>query len=537
MYKIHELIFNSLRNSVINNDTRFISYNSQRKIYKLNIRRNNIDFFFGSTKTIENAKELKKNIFEHFRNNFNSEIEIVQKYCLGLINKKIIKIDDVYFNYYMMLLGYNNKDYLYTNLGPIEKNDKEFFKLIHEDYLKGILFVVLENKYGMSKTTIRRKFHEFKFEFLDSKIQREKSGVNCRNIFFEKYKQKIFDSLNNNGYRILEEYSGMKKNYTFEHINCGTIFIRYFLNINKKIKCPKCFPLTSHYQLELDKLIKDLGYKTELNNISKIRNENDHKLELDIFIPKEKIAFEINSIKFHSIIKEWKDRNYHKYKTDECLKQGIKLYHVWYYHDEKIIKSKIKLLLNNVENKIGARKLKIKQITNKECKEFYNENHLFGYIKSSFNLGLIDNDDKIISCISFKLNKNKIEISRFCTLKNYSVVGGFSKLFKHSLKYIKEKYPDIKTIYTYIDKDWSPDYKDSVYYKNNFKFICDTGSQLLYAHDGRNEIISRQILQKHKLKELYPEVYDDNLTAHEILEKKNIYPIYNSGNWKMEYQI
>lgn len=63
-------------------------------------------------------------------------------------------------------------------------------------------------------------------------------------------------------------------------------------------------------------------------------------------------------------------------------------------------------------------------------------------MNSSVRLGLITNDDKLVSVMTFnKIRKgignlnsdtdNTRELSRFCNLKYSSVVGGASKLFKY----------------------------------------------------------------------------------------------------------
>ena len=105
------------------------------------------------------------------------------------------------------------------------------------------------------------------------------------------------------------------------------------------------------------------------------------------------------------------------------------------------------------------------------------------------------------------------------------------------IRYIKDKYPSVKKIITFCDRDWTSDYKDSVYYKNGFTFVKDSGPILRYYDNKTNRLVARQQLQRHKVKEKYPEIFDEDLTTNQILDKVGIWAMYNSGNWKFEMEI
>ena len=113
---------------------------------------------------------------------------------------------------------------------------------------------------------------------------------------------------------------------------------------------------------------------------------------------------------------------------------------------------------------------------------------------------------------------------------NTSVVGGFSKLFKHSLSELSKKFNTDKII-TYCNRDISPDYNLTTYNKYGFKFVGDTGCILKYYCKKDNMVYNRQKYQKHKLKDILNQ-FDEKLTADENLINNNIFPIRNSGNWK-----
>jgi hypothetical protein len=152
-------------------------------------------------------------------------------------------------------------------------------------------------------------------------------------------------------------------------------------------------------------------------------------------------------------------------------------------------------------------------------------------VRAKLHYGLFDNDE-LVSVITYREHKEGLEIARFAAKNNVTIVGGFSKLLKNSLKSIRSL--GYKKIITYADRDLTPDYQDSVYFKNGFKFIKNTGNILFYT--DCNQTFPRQIFQKHKLSSILSE-YDSKLNANENLIKNKIYPVWNSGNWKFEMYI
>lgn len=84
-----------------------------------------------------------------------------------------------------------------------------------------------------------------------------------------------------------------------------------------------------------------------------------------------------------------------------------------------------------------------------KAEAFLESNHRQGSVTSSVRLGLYTGSGELVSLMTFGKMRSTIgssksdsadivELVRFCNLKNYSVVGGASKLFKH---YIREYSP------------------------------------------------------------------------------------------------
>lgn len=119
--------------------------------------------------------------------------------------------------------------------------------------------------------------------------------------------------------------------------------------------CTVCNPVGSSksgYEIQLLDFISS-NIKTDIlkNNRTILNNE----YELDIYLPKLKLAFEFNGLYWHNEIN--KPNNYHLNKTDMCNKSGIQLIHIYeddWKYKKNIIESMILNKLNKTQNKIYA---------------------------------------------------------------------------------------------------------------------------------------------------------------------------------------
>ena len=253
-------------------------------------------------------------------------------------------------------------------------------------------------------------------------------------------------------------------------------------------------------------------------------------LELDVYIPELKLAFEFNGLYWHNELN--KENNYHLNKTEECEKQGIQLIHIyedtWLYKQE-IVRSIISNKLGKNFNKIYARKCQIKEINdNNIIKEFLDKNHIQGFIGSKIKLGLYF-ENELVSLMTFgnrrvamgkkTTNQDEYELLRFCNKLNTNVIGGASKIFKYFINNYKSK-----EITTYADRSFS---QGKLYETLGFKFIGKTQPNYYYIVDGIRH--HRFNFRKDKL---IREGFDSNKTEHEIMLERKIYRIYDSGNLK-----
>ena len=383
-------------------------------------------------------------------------------------------------------------------------------------------------------------------------IQSEKTKNTIKDLYngnpmkSEEVKNKVFNSLKNKKRKDLSiklqkfdidllEYRN--NNVSAKCNRCGNILSLHPVTMNAKLRketnvCIFCNPPVLTHSLaekEVLEFIKTL-YKGEIKTSSKLINVNKSNYEIAIHLPEINIAFEYNGLYWHSEL--YKEPNYHKFKTEELLKKGVSLYHIWeddWINNRDLCESMIRNVIGK-SNRIYARKCKIQNISNKEYKEFCENNHLQGYGIAGIRLGLFYNEilvsvfgiSKSRSIISKKSLDGHYELIRFCTLMNNTIIGGASKLLKY---FIKNYNPN--KIDSYCDVSISPDTKKSVYQKIGFELEKTTDPGFYWIVE--NKRIHRLNFMKHKL---VSEGEDPNLTANEIMYNKGYYKIWDCGNRK-----
>ena len=298
--------------------------------------------------------------------------------------------------------------------------------------------------------------------------------------------------------------------------------------------------LNYKYQFNITELNKSNVCKTQqfIFDLINVENKifNDHHLgkELDIYIPDYNLAIEYDGLMFHSEGKfihpkfNGPDKNYHLEKTELCLKNNIQLLHIFETEDLDLWLSMINSKLG-LNNKIFARKCIIKELKSKETEDFLNKNHLQGFCQAKINVGLFYKDE-LVSLMTFskpRFNKKyEYELIRFASKRNYTVIGGASKLWK----YFVNKY-NPKSVITYANRRFS---NGEIYKILGFTFLEKTSPNYFYFKPNEFNLYSRVKFQKHKLKNIL-EVYDENLSEAENMFNNNYRRIFDCGNLKFEW--
>lgn len=323
--------------------------------------------------------------------------------------------------------------------------------------------------------------------------------------------------------------------------NCGKNVTVQKQLFDKRIKnditpCTECVSFkkgTSQLEKELQDFIRTLGVRIQVNTRKVIAPK-----ELDIFLPDFNLAIEFNGLYWHSDAHERIHKMYHVEKTVACELKQIQLIHVWendWIYKREIVMSRLKNLIHQTSRRIFARKCQVREVTNSVAREFFNRNHLQGFVGACKHYALYY-DEEIVSCMSFgqlrrslgsQTDSDSYELLRFCNLINTVVVGSANKLFKYFIKCAQPKF-----ILSYASREWSTNIYSTIYDKLGFKFDGVTQPNYSYYKDGA--LFHRFNFRKDKL---VREGFDSNKTEKQIMKERLFFRIYNVGNLKYVYVL
>lgn len=91
------------------------------------------------------------------------------------------------------------------------------------------------------------------------------------------------------------------------------------------------------------------------------------------------------------------------------------------------------IILNHLQlspTRLYARRCKIRKVSSQDARIFLENNHLMGNSRAATAYGLYYNT-QLVSLMSIRKKKQGLDIVRFCTNLNTTIVGGFSKLLQH----------------------------------------------------------------------------------------------------------
>ena len=193
-----------------------------------------------------------------------------------------------------------------------------------------------------------------------------------------------------------------------------------------------------------------LGYHSSRSDIENIIQEflkskeisyiYDHKIagrRYDFLIQERKIVIECDGLYWHSELKA------EKYDAKDKLEHyNSNGYRALFFRQDEIYE-KTEIVNSIIHSHLGlnkrifARKCEIKDVSSKISGAFFEENHLMG--KGSGQTFALVFDNKIQCAMRVIRKPMYVEISRFCSALNTTIVGGFSKLLQHVIRVLKPK--------------------------------------------------------------------------------------------------
>lgn len=285
--------------------------------------------------------------------------------------------------------------------------------------------------------------------------------------------------------------------------------------------------------------------KAEYNRISKINRqwgnlldikENDYEFNINgkfFDLKKDNNLIEINPTITHNSTKgcPWIHNDlplqstYHINRTKLALSKNYRLIHIWDWDDPEKIKN---IFIN--KNKIYARKCILKEISLEECNEFLNKYHFQNGCKGqNIRLGLYYNNE-LISLMTFgkpRYNKNyDWELLRYCTHKDYNIIGGAEKLFKYFIVNNKGN------IISYCDNS---KFIGNVYKKLGFILKSYGVPAKHWYHIKNKKHINNSLLLQLGFDKLFGTNFGKGTSNEELMIKHGFLEVYDCGQSSYEF--
>lgn len=241
--------------------------------------------------------------------------------------------------------------------------------------------------------------------------------------------------------------------------------------------------------------------------------------EMDIYIPKLKLAIEYNGLHWHS--EKFKDKNYHFNKTQKLASKGIRLIHIW-EHEWLTRKKQCKNFLSGalgLGKTVGARKCKFEIISTDLAKKFCNKNHIQKNPNNTkLAIGCFFNES-LIGVATFGLNprnSKEINLTRLCFSDGTHVSGALSKFSKIAKHFFN------MPIYTFVHIAKS---NGESYVKAGWIKVKQLGPDYFYWDSKKYIVVSKQSRKK----------TPKNLTEHEYAKQDGLYRVYDCGKIKLQF--
>jgi len=254
--------------------------------------------------------------------------------------------------------------------------------------------------------------------------------------------------------------------------------------------------------------------------------KNDRKLlngsEIDLYIPEACFGIEYCGLYWHS--EEFKSRNYHANKLAKSTKKGVRLITIFqdeFLHKPDLVKRMIAHKLGaSKERRIYARHTSITYPSYQVAKRFLDENHIQGASNGGLLYVGLEYKGKLVSLMVFKKRSSEeVELTRF--VSNCIVVGGFSKLVKHSQSILHDR--GFEYITSFADRRWS----EGDIYKGN-GFVVEKILDPDYAY-VKNDIRLHKFSMRHA-----PKLVDQEVSINRACEILGYSRIWDCGKIKFK---
>lgn len=279
----------------------------------------------------------------------------------------------------------------------------------------------------------------------------------------------------------------------------------------------------------ISKINKKFSEKLKDNNIKNKLEFNLEKFSYDIQLLDSNILIEINPTYTHNTTlgsefrghkKKPLTKEYHYEKTLNAKENGYRCIHIFDWDD----KDKIINILKP-KQKVYARNLNCRKISQEQCTDFLTKYHLQGSCKGqTVRIGLFKDND-LLEVMTFgetRYNKNyEWELLRLCSHSDYNIIGGANRLFTHFLIDYKPN-----SIISYCDNS---KFDGNVYKWLDFKLL-DYGKPSKHWYNMKTkQHITDNLLRQRGFDQLFKTNYGKGTSNKELMIEHGFVEIYDCG--------
>jgi hypothetical protein len=247
------------------------------------------------------------------------------------------------------------------------------------------------------------------------------------------------------------DYKNKYQKFSFRCHSCNATQLKSLVMLETSPVCFFCKPKESKSQLQIFEFVRSLEPTALLSNRDVIAPK-----ELDIWVPSKNFAIEYNGLYWHSSA-VLSDNLYHQKKHEECWKRSISLLSI--YEDEwrdkrAIVEGMIRHRIKQPIERWSARNLQLVELAKDRAANFFDNNHLEGFARSSVTFGLEHKSTgELLAAMSLRKPFHRkysdaLEVARCCVLAGHSVRGWLGKLTTKAIEYAHGK---AARLITYVD--------------------------------------------------------------------------------------
>ena len=281
---------------------------------------------------------------------------------------------------------------------------------------------------------------------------------------------KIFKEKLGNEYTYLSGYTTMSNKIKVRHNKCGRIFWINAISLTSRYRSCTCYKIgSSDMEHQLQEFIRSI-YKGKILLNKKI----DNKYELDIYLPKLKLAIEFNGLYWHS--NKFIDKDKHLNKLNYINKKEIYLIQI--FEDEWLYNKNF--VLNLIKSYVIKDKIEI-EIKNINYIDKYNKVELY-------------DKNKLIASLDYYINNKNVIIKNLYFNYRYNNCI----LLKTFIRILENYNKDIIYKADLCHYNFS---LDNIFIKNNFKkidFISPKFKYIATNTDDKHRFNKKEIIKYKK---------------------------------------